>query len=189
MEAQDATQDFFADMLRRDWLKRVDQDRGSFRGFLRASVKLFLGNRRRRDQAQKRGGGEQVLPIEAEECEEELEQLLRDESNPADLYEQAWANCVLESAIRRLADEQHKAGNGEHFAELQPFLMTPPAPGDYDRIADRLKVSANKVAVTVHRLSHRFGEVIRAEVASTLSDRREIEPELRHLLRLVSRQS
>ena len=29
-EAEDATQEFFADMLRRDWLKRADPDRGRF---------------------------------------------------------------------------------------------------------------------------------------------------------------
>jgi hypothetical protein len=156
---------------------------------LRSSVKLFLNNRRRYAQSQKRGGSEQVVPIAAEACEEELERLLIEESNPAEIYEQTWANCVLESAFSRLADEQLKAGNGAQFAELRPFLMKPPASGDYDRIADRLKVSPNKVAVSVHRLSHRFGEVIRAEVASTLADRRAIESELRHLLRLVSRQS
>src|SRR5688572_20068257 len=45
-EAEDATQEFFADMLRRDWLKIVDRDLGSFRAFLRSSVRLFLNNRR-----------------------------------------------------------------------------------------------------------------------------------------------
>lgn len=188
-EAEDAAQDFFADMLRRDWLKRANEDRGSFRGFLRNSVRLFLSNRRREAQAQKRGGGEQVIPIHSQECEQELERLLLDESSPAELYEQIWANCVLETALNRLADEQLKADKSEHFEQLRPFLMTPPGPGDYERIADRLKLSPNKVAVSVHRLSHRFGEVIRAEVAATLADQREVESELRHLLRLVSRQA
>src|SRR6185369_17292670 len=54
-EAEDVTQEFFADMLRRDWLKLADPERGSFRGFLRTNVRFFLGNRRRFDRAQKRG--------------------------------------------------------------------------------------------------------------------------------------
>lgn len=185
-EAEDATQDFFADMLQRDWLKRADQDRGSFRGFLRHSVQLFLHNRRRHDRAQKRHGGV-VVPLDTADCERTLSGRLTAGSDPAALYEQSWANCVFQAALARLASEQESAGKREHFEQLRPYLTRPPDPGDYERIANQLKLSSGQIAVGVHRLSQRFAEVIRAEVAATLADRRETEAELRHLLRLVSR--
>src|SRR5579872_5931525 len=45
-DAEDATQEFFAHILTREWLDRVGEDRGSFRGFLYAMLKHFLANRR-----------------------------------------------------------------------------------------------------------------------------------------------
>jgi hypothetical protein len=44
----------------------------------------------------------------------------------------------------------------------------------------------SSVAVGVHRLTRRFADLIRAEVAATLADRRELESELRYLLQLVA---
>jgi DNA-directed RNA polymerase specialized sigma24 family protein len=187
-EAEDATQDFFADMLRREWLKLVDRERGSFRAFLRTSVRLFLNNRWRHAHAQKRRA-DRVVPLDAEACERELAALAATDTNPAEIYERSWADCVLQAALARLANEQHAAGRSEQFQELHPYLTSAPAPGDYERIANRFKWSPGQVAVGVHRLSRRFAEVIRAEVAGTLAERQDVEIELRHLLRLVSRQA
>ena len=185
-EAEDAAQEFFADMLRRDWLKLVDRERGSFRAFLRTSVKFFLNNRRRESQAQKRGGGQVAIPLDAEECEREIARYTDPSADPAMLYERSWAKCVVDAALARVAAEQTSAGNAERFAKLRPFLMTTPRPGEYGRIAAELGIASAQVAVLVHRLSRRFGEVIRAEVAATLVNRSDIEGELRELMRLVA---
>jgi DNA-directed RNA polymerase specialized sigma24 family protein len=186
-EAEDATQEFFADMLRRDWLKLADRDRGSFRGFLRSSVRLFLNNRRRHAQAFKRGGGHTMLSLETEICEQELARQQASEADPAALYEHSWADCVVEAAVHRLTAEQERAGRSAVFVELRPFLTSAPTPGDYDRIASTFNVSPSQIAVWVHRLTRRFGELIRTEIAETLLDRAEVEAELRYLLQLVAR--
>jgi hypothetical protein len=187
-EAEDATQEFFADMLRRDWLKRADRERGSFRAFLRSSVRQFLNNLRRVAQAQKRGGGEAPLPLDIDACERELAATVLVETDPATLYERTWADCVLQAALARLAAEHDSGEKQARFLRLRPYLAAAPAAGDYECIARELGTSAGQVAVFVHRLSRRFAEMIRAEIAATLSDRSEIEAELRYLLRLVSRQ-
>jgi len=187
-EAEDATQEFFADMLRRDWLKQADRDRGSFRGFLRRSVQLFLQNRRRRAHAHKRGGGEHPVPFDAAAVEQELAQRTAGSTDPAALYDESWADCVLAAALARLEAEQAANGSAAVFAELRPYLTAPPAAGDYERIAERLNLSKGQVALRVHRLSQRFAEVVRFEVAATLAQRDDIETELRYLLRLVSGQ-
>ena len=188
-EAEDAAQDFFADMLRREWLKLVDRERGSFRAFLRTSVRLFLANRHRHTHRQKRGGDCVVLPLDVDRCEHELARLGIASADPAALYEKSWADCVLQAALTRLADEQTDAGRREHFEELRPFVTAQPAPGDYERIAGKLQLPPGQVALWVHRLSRRFAQVIRAEVAATLADPRDVENELRHLLRLATAQS
>ena len=185
-EAEDVTQDFFADMLRRDWLKLADPERGSFRAFLRTNVRFFLSNRRRVDRAQKRGGGQATLPLDTEECERALAIHVTKGTDPAELFEQNWADCVLQAAIARLATEQLKADQPQRFEKFRPYLTHAPAPGDYTRLAGELQMPETSVALCVHRLTRRFGDLIRAEVAATLIDRRDLESELRYLLRLVA---
>ncbi len=188
-EAEDITQEFFADMLRRDWLKRADPERGSFRAFLRGNVRFFLGNLRRVEHAQKRGGGQALLSLDTEECERELAQRAGKDADPAEIFEQHWADCVVQAALARLATEEAKADQQRRFEKLRPFLTHAPAPGDYASLAGELQLPQSSVAVLVHRLTRRFADLIRTEVAATLNDRRELEGELRHLLRLVAPRS
>lgn len=185
-EAEDATQEFFTEMLRRDWLKLADRERGRFRGFLCSSVRQFLGNRRRVANADKRGGGAAPIPLDAQECEREFARKSHAGADPATLFDESWADCVLRASIERLSSEQSRAPGGGDFERLRPFLMCPPGPGDYARLGDELGVPSAKIAVRVHRLTQRLGDLIRAEVAATLVDRSELEAELRYLLRLVS---
>src|SRR5205809_3397609 len=56
-DAQDLTQEFFARLLGKDYLKSVAKEKGRFRTFLLAALKHFLINEWDRDRAQKRGGG------------------------------------------------------------------------------------------------------------------------------------
>ena len=62
-EAQDLTQSFFTELLEKDRLQLADQQRGKFRSFLLGALNHFLANQRRADAAQKRGGGQAVLPL------------------------------------------------------------------------------------------------------------------------------
>jgi hypothetical protein len=126
------------------------------------------------------------LPLDTEECERELASRAMKDADPADLFEQNWADCVLQAAIERLATEQNKSDQQERFEKLRPYLTHAPAPGDYLRLADELQMPQSSVALWVHRLTRRFADLVRAEVAATLADRRELESELRYLLRLVA---
>ena len=181
-DAEDATQDFFGHLLAGDWLKQADPNRGSFRAFLLTLLRNFLANRRRHEQAQKRGGALRAVALDTEECERDLAALVSVDVDPALAYERAWAACVLQSALERLAAEQTEAEDAVRFAALRPFLTQAPAPGDYDRLGQTLGLSRNRIAVTIHRLSRRFAELIRAEVADTLADRSQLDGELRGLL-------
>jgi RNA polymerase sigma-70 factor (ECF subfamily) len=173
-------------MLRRDWLKLVDRERGSFRAFLRSSVRLFLNNRRRVAQALKRGGGEAPLSLDLEACERELAARSTVGTDPVMAYEKSWASCVFEAAMARLAAEHADGEKKARFERLRTYLTAAPAAGDYERIGREIGMSASQVAVAVHRHSRRLAEMIRAEIAMTLTDPAEVEPELRHLLRVFS---
>ncbi len=183
-DAEDATQEFFAYILERAWLDRVGEERGSFRGFLYALLRNFLSNRRRTAQAQKRGGGGQVIPLALAEERPELENLVARELDPAASYDQAWAISVRRVALDRLASEQEGSAR---FTALRPFLVHPPSSADYDQLARTLGQNRNQIAVALHRLSQRYSELIRTAVRSTLEDLARVEPELRALIDALSR--
>ncbi len=69
-DAEDVTQGFFAHLLEKDALTKVDRTKGRFRTFLLASLKHFLADERDRANAQKRGGGRAVISLDACEAEE-----------------------------------------------------------------------------------------------------------------------
>ncbi len=181
-DAEDATQEFFGRLLAGEWLKKADPSRGSFRAFLLTLMRNFLANRRRHDQALKRGGRQCRISLDTEGCERELAALAAAELDPARAYERAWADCVLQAALERLAAEQAEAGAAARFAALRPYLTRSPAPGDYERLGAELGLSRNQIAVSIHRCSRRFAELIRSEIAETLVDRRHLDLELRGLL-------
>ena len=56
-DAQDLTQEFFARLLQRDFLRNVAREKGKFRTFLLSSLNNFLVSEWHRGQAAKRGGG------------------------------------------------------------------------------------------------------------------------------------
>jgi len=59
-EAADYTQAFFAQMLDKDYLKKVKPKGGKFRSFLLTALKHFVANERARAAARKRGGADGI---------------------------------------------------------------------------------------------------------------------------------
>src|SRR5437763_15257407 len=63
-DAQDLTQEFFARLFEKKYLRLADAARGRFRAFLLKSLKHILVNEWEKARAQKRGGGECALPLD-----------------------------------------------------------------------------------------------------------------------------
>lgn len=64
-EAEDLTQEFFAQLLAHEYLASVAAEKGKFRAFLLTALRRFLANQWDRAQAQKRGGGQVVVPLDS----------------------------------------------------------------------------------------------------------------------------
>lgn len=179
-EAQDLTQGFFERLLEKNWLAQVDPDRARFRSFLLTMVTRYVTNEFHRSHAQKRGGGVWTFSIHDEDLEH---QLMADQSrfSPEQLFDRRWALTVLERAIQRLHEEAVQAGKESQFQALNPFLSQDADPGDYPALARKLSMSPGTVAVAVHRLRHRYRELVRAEIGETLARPADTEIELQHL--------
>jgi len=186
-DAQDSIQEFFARFLEKNYLGAVGREKGKFRSFLLAALNHFLGDERDRENAAKRGGGKIPISLD-EENAESLYLLDQGSAAPPELvFEQRWAITVLEQGFSRLRDEFVVAGKADYFEQLKSFLTEGANAGDYARAGARLQMTGGAVAVAVHRLRQRYGELVRAEVANTVASPDEIEDEMRHLFAVLNK--
>jgi len=183
-DAEDVTQGFFVYLIEKGWISHADPNRGSFRAFMRTLLNNYLSNHQRSARVGKRMALQ--ISINTEEGEKAMSDAAVRDSDPVSAFDRTWARTVLHSAWERLGKEQATAGKGNAFDSLRPFVTRPASAGDYARLGPLLGLQKGQVAVFIHRLSRRYADLIRSEVAETLADRSEIEMELRHLLKVAS---
>ncbi len=186
-DAQDLTQDFMAQLLAKDFLSNVAPHKGKFRSFLLVSLKNFLASEHGRNNALKRGGGAAHVPLDASPEEDFLRAEPATHETPETIFERRWAVALMQRAFAKLRGELTAAGKTAQFDRLKEYLQADAARGDYNTAARDLNISPSAVGVAVHRLRHRFGELIRREIADTVASPEEIDGELRHLVTVLGR--
>jgi RNA polymerase sigma factor (sigma-70 family) len=186
-EAQDLTQEFFARMLERNDLAQADPAKGRFRSFLLGAMNHFLANEWRKSQTAKRGAGHALISLDEQTAEGRYCCEPATDSTPETLFERRWALTLFDTALERLREEWSVPSKGRQFEQLKQFLSSDPGEGEYASLAGELGMTAGAVAVTVHRLRQRYRELVREEIAHTVTNRSELEAELRHLFAAISR--
>lgn len=182
-DAQDLTQAFFTRLLEKNWVEAATPERGRFRSFLLASLKHFVANERDRARALKRGGALPALPLETGEHRYRHEP--QDTTTPETLYHREWAQTVFDRVLARLQGELTKAGKSRIFDALQAHVTNEDAASSYRDAATTLGMSEGAVRVTVHRLRRRFRDLLRAEVAESVTAEDGVDDEVRDLTAAV----
>jgi RNA polymerase sigma factor (sigma-70 family) len=185
-DAQDLTQEFFARLLQKDYLKAAAREKGRFRTFLIVALKRFLANEWDRVRAQKRGGGQPLLSLDAEVAEERYRVEPVEGATADRIFERRWALTLLDRTMTRLREEFTAAGKAEEFKRLKACLTAERGDISYAEIAAALGQSEGTVRVVVHRLRKRFREIFREEIAHTVSSTEEIEEEVRYLMGVLA---
>jgi RNA polymerase sigma-70 factor (ECF subfamily) len=180
-DAQDLTQDFFARLLEKKQLAGADPSKGRFRSFLLASLKHFLANEWDKAKAQKRGGGQVMIPIDIKSAENSGGFEPADNLTAEKIFERRWALTLLEQVLRRLRAEYVRDDREKLFEQLKPTLTETSRTVGYAEIATRLGTTEGAVKVAVHRLRQRYRELLRAEIADTVASPGEVEDEIRNL--------
>jgi RNA polymerase sigma-70 factor (ECF subfamily) len=188
-EAQDLTQAFFARLLERNYLARLEHQRGKFRSFLLTFLKNFLLEERGRARAQKRGGGRVIVSLD--QFSEEERHLMGPvtERTPEQLYEQRWAETVMRQALHQLEAEYRAAGQDALFEELKEFQPRDPLGPTYADIGKRLKMSEVAVKSAAQRLRQRHREILREQIAQTVPTTAEVDEEIRHLRTVLAQRT
>ena len=107
--------------------------------------------------------------------------------NAEEIYERNWALRFLEQVRARLREEYAAKGKADRFEVWERFLPGEECPVSYAQAAAQVGVPEGTFKSDVHRLKRRYGELLREEIAHTVSDPGEIDDELRHLITVLGR--
>jgi len=186
-DAQDLTQEFFRHLLEKRWLDAADPDKGRLRTFLIVMLKRFMSKEWRRASAQRRGGGQALVPFDTALAESRY---AADQTQPLpadETFDRQWALTLLELAVERLRVEFETQGKPGDFDALKDCLTAGRGGIDYATMAERLGLNAGAARVAVHRLRRRFREIFREEIARTLADGVDVDGEVHHLAAALAR--
>ena len=182
-DAQDLTQEFFAQLIATRFYTRAERDQGRFRSYLLGALKHYLSNRREYESAQKRGRGVEFVPLTDAVEQEVNETIARSYRLDAEAsYEREWAVTLLRRVITLLEQECRIAGKAQLFESLKGRLGAEETnAASYEELAQQLSRSVTNLRKDVSRLRQRYRTILRGEVGQTVVNDDEIDAELRHL--------
>lgn len=147
---------------------------GSFRAYLKRSLRNFLIDQRRAVMAARRGGGLAELDIAAIE-------LASKQESPDIAFDRAWLLRVMDMATERLRQEFTESGKVDFFEAVAPLLDGRRA---HASIAAQLGMSEAAFRAALYRLRKRYRCFIEEEIRETVTDSQKFEEEMRHLMNI-----
>lgn len=180
-DAHDLTQAFFAELLTKNYVGSAKAERGRFRAFLLTSLKHFLSKERERARAQKRGGGKAPIPLDFASADSRYRIEPVRGLTAEQIYDREWAVALLGRILQRLEAESADAGKADQFQELKAFLIGEHSGSTYADVAVRLNTTEAAVKMAASRLRRRYRELLREEIAETLSRPDDIDDEISKL--------
>lgn len=177
-DADDMTQDFFQEFMRRDGFARARKEKGRFRSFLLAAVRNHFANAQKAAKRIKRGGRNSFVEVSDE---------LDSDPNltPGEAFDKRWAEDVVDRALKRLRDEWVAAERP--FEILAPYLSGERGAVPLEETARILGVSLAAAKSSVHRLRRQFGDLVKDEVRRTVGRDDDAVEELDYLMQMLSR--
>jgi len=179
--AKDAVQGFFAHLLERDFLARLDPGKGRFRAYLRTAIDHYLVNQYEHDSAWKRGGRVEIVPLDFDAAEHTYGS---GTGRPEEAFDREWALEVMERATARLRREFEEGIRGGPFEVAMKYFGFGEPPSYADASAS-CGMSVAQFKAFLHRTRARFRGLVREEVRHTVPDEREAEAEMADLVRAL----
>ncbi len=133
--------------------------------------------------AKKRGGNIEFVPLDFESGDERYRSEPHEALTAEKIFDARWAMTLLDETLRRLRQEYVAQRKLTVFKTLKPFLgpVGSQKLPSYEEIAERLEVSLGGIKTLVHRLRKRYSELLREEVARTVTDPKEVDQEIHAL--------
>jgi RNA polymerase sigma factor (sigma-70 family) len=185
-DAEDLVQGFYAHIHEKHALAKADRQRGKFRTFLLSSLQNFLANENERTRAQKRGGGLELIRLDAEDAKARYQLDRAHSVTPEKIFEMRWAHALLDQTLAGLRADFAARGKQRLFEGLQTFLTADSGETSYQKAADNLGLPLSAVKTSVHRMRLDYRTRLREEIGRTVSCPEEIDEELLYLRKVLA---
>lgn len=136
---------------------------------------------------QKRGGQFTFVSLDGCPPEERYQLEPVEHETPETIFLRQWALTVLKQAMNALEAECGANGKAALFREAKNLISGERDGNAYAQISRCLAMSEGAARVAVHRLRQRYGELLRTEVALTVTSGDEVDEKLRYLIQALSR--
>jgi RNA polymerase sigma-70 factor (ECF subfamily) len=136
--------------------------------------------------ALKRGGRREIVSLDRDVAEAEAAILASADMNDTKSFDVTWAFTIAKLAWQQLCQNLVAEGKAQWLDELKPFVAGAGAtPPNQEQVAARLGVPIATLRTWLWRLRQRYRDLLRTEVANTVSDPTDVDEELRYLHRIL----
>ena len=184
-DAEDLTQGFFMEAIRRDLFARYEPERARFRTYVRACVDTFVANARKAERRLKRGGGLRAIPIDVADVEKRLTSDSGGAADPDRVFQREWVRSVLATAVSRLRERYLARGKQTHLALFERYDIAPEASGappTYAELAAELGVTTFQVTNWLSSTRRDFRAIVLETLRDLTGNDEEFRAEARALL-------
>ncbi len=183
-DSEDVCQDFLGQIFLVRAIPLADPAKGRFRTYVLHLLRNSIVDWQRKNSAQKRGQGK-VISMDFQD--EAIQHQFTDFTLPAlELdFEMDFARQLHHQALQQLRSTYTGRGQGEMFDLLTPYILSKQDEGTYATLATATGKSNSTMRQVLSRLRQRYGQLLREQVLETLTDERDLDDELRHVVKLL----
>jgi RNA polymerase sigma-70 factor (ECF subfamily) len=178
-EADEMTQAFFERFLHRDWMSKLDQKRGHFRGFLRVQLDWFMADRASRAPAQERFERE-LASIDSLMTDEDRTYEPPSHETPETAFNRRWARDLLARAKRNLQRLCQNRGKPVWYDLFAAAHFGETSVGQRD-LAGQFGVTRDEVRKALPEVTEWFRVKLREQVLQEVGSEADIDLEIAEL--------
>lgn len=182
-QAEDLTQDFWVKIIEEQCLAKADPGRGRFRNFLVASLKNFLKNQHRADQAKKRRPENGMICLEEMSTDDASLLLPAGHPTPDQVFQRDW-RCELIRYVLSCVEVECQS-QLDHFKLFREFVVLPNLENSrrpsQAELAEQYGLTEKEVANRIMTVRRKFKRLLRPAIAEYAGSEQEIEEEIKDL--------
>lgn len=180
-DARDLTQEYFATFLEKRLILKAAREKGSFRSFVKGTLKKFMLMRRRSGRSVKRGGRVRIVALDnLSDVEKDAS---RADESPETRFDRELMRSVFAECLSRLERDCRAERRPERFRLFQAYYMG----GDsgekptYASLRKRFGMDAHEIKNALHALRDRFRKSILEALKDGTSSEEELVAEMSEL--------
>ena len=178
-QAYDLGRAFFGHLVQR---LGDEQPEGRFREFLLNRLSRFLA------APEPLRPQDEILPVPSlASLEARLAESRGLEGLPERIFEGIFAREVLRRSLARLRQEAERNGRAALYETLVGYLTCDPGPGEMQDAGQRLNVAPLALVVSLKGLRARFADLVRQELAETVSTTHDLKVEQESIRTILHR--